>query len=107
MDGVGGGGASFVESLTTPGAVHNPVEIAFAVLRKWCESKPEESYGGMLFNVLNLQRVSPATAREFQSRLVPPSAAIDRLQSGAGEETPPQCKHSVICLPLMCVRDRV
>ena len=88
MDGVGGGGASFVESLTAPGGVPNSVSNAFKVLRNWCESKPEDSYGGMLFNVLKTHVVSPATAKKFESRLVPGSGSVatNRVRSGAGEE---------------------
>ena len=75
LEGVGNGGASFIESLVAVGAVPNPILIAYAVLREWCDQKPEESYGGKLFNVLNLESVSPATAKEFESRLIPSSAS--------------------------------
>ena len=81
-------GASFVEGLTAPGARPDAASIAFAVLRKWCDEKPEELYGGKLFNVLNLKLVNPGIAVQFKPRLIPPSYPdkIGGVPPVAGEE---------------------
>ena len=71
LEGVKDGGASFLEGLTAPGARLDQASNAFAVLREWCDQKPNESYGGKLFNVLSSELMNPRIALKFKSRLIP------------------------------------
>ena len=59
LEGVKDCGASFLEGLTAPGARPNQASNAFTVLREWCDQKPDELYGGKLFNVLSSELVIP------------------------------------------------
>ena len=71
LEGVKDCGASFLEGLTAPGARPNQASNAFAVLREWYDQKPDELYGGKLFNVLSSELVNPRIALKFKSRLIP------------------------------------
>ena len=88
LEGVKDGGASFLEGLTVPGAIPDQASNAFAVLREWCDQKPEESYGGKLFNVLSSEHVNPRIALKFESRLIPARASntTGRELPAAGED---------------------